>query len=150
MREAVQLKSKGKSARIFSSPSNFSSLFMSFFCFPHKQCRAMGEEDEDELEILLRQRGIPFNEQSLVLQCLKKNKIFSLLQLFNLFVEGGGLLKLKSWGVAEAYAKNLEKFWKDQPVNADFLTELHIPQAHQHYIQTALNKDFIGLLRANF
>ena len=43
-----------------------------------------------------------------------------------MFVKGGGVSKLISWGIHETYAQKLETFWKEQPIDAEFLKRLGI------------------------
>ena len=40
--------------------------------------------------------------------------------LFVLFEERGGVSKLISWRIQETYVNDLQKFWKEQPIDADF------------------------------
>ena len=96
----------------------------------------------------LEQRGIrdPL-ERELVLDALNKNgKIYTVQDLFELFVKGGGVSKLISWGIHETYAQKLETFWKEQPIDAEFLKRLGIPYTRVEQVMQALLKNEVSTI----
>ena len=73
---------------------------------------------EDLLNLhFLEQIGIQDpKKRELVLDALnKKGEIYT----------GGGVSKLISWGIHETYANDLQNFWKEQPIDAEFFEFLN-------------------------
>ena len=89
----------------------------------------MSSSSSQDLSLtFLEQRGIrdPAKRQ-VVLDALNKNgEIYTVQELCDLFLKGGGVPKLISWGIHEPYAKDLEDFWKEQPIDFEFLKRLGI------------------------
>ena len=114
----------------------------------------MSSSSSQDLSLaFLEQRGIRDSlERQLVLDALNKNgKVYTVERLLKLFEEGGGVSKLISWGIHETYAKDLENFWKQQPIDFEFLKRLGIVEPDDQQVvlralEAAKIRTYSGLL----